>query len=174
MKVNGWTLYWHPDFKEQFNKVLDAVEAIKANRPQDLPTSDKAKLLKHIVEIVSVEIPKDPNHENYAQGNTLGTTNRHWRRAKFFQRFRLFFRFSSKAKIIIYAWVNDEKTLRQAGAKTDPYTVFAKRLAKGDPPNDWDDLLAASIEIESVPKSLEEEEDDDDDDDDDDENKDTS
>ena len=151
MKVNGWTLYWHPTFRDQFAKTLAPVEAIKTNRPQDLPTSDKAKLLKRIVEIISIEIPKDPNHANYAQGNTLGTPNRHWRRAKFFRRFRLFFRFSSEAKIIIYAWVNDERTLRQSGAKTDLYAIFAKQLIKGEPPNDWTDLLQRSSEITSVP-----------------------
>ena len=152
MKVNGWTLYWHPAFKEQFEKSLAAVEAIKSARPEDLKTSDRAKLFKRVVDIISIEIPQDPNHANYAQGNTLGPSKRHWRRAKFLQRFRLFFRFSSDAKIIIYAWVNDENTLRQAGAKNDPYTVFAKRLTKGDPPSDWDALFKQSSEIASFPK----------------------
>jgi toxin YhaV len=40
----------------------------------------------------------------------------HWRRAKFLSRFRLFFRYNSKAKVIIYAWVNEENTLRKAGS----------------------------------------------------------
>ena len=30
-------------------------------------------------------------------------------------RFRLFFRFDSASKVIIYAWVNDENTLRKVG-----------------------------------------------------------
>ena len=151
MKVNGWTLYWHPAFKEQFDKLLSAVQAIKDNRLHELNTNDRAKLLKRVLEIIVEEIRKVPNHANFAQGNTLGEANRHWRRAKFLQRFRLFFRFSSTAKIIIYAWVNDEKTLRQAGAKTDVYEVFENRLKKADPPTDWDDLLKQSAEIESLP-----------------------
>ena len=150
MNANGWTLYWHPAFREQFVKLLSAVQAIKSNRPDELSTSDRAKLLKRILELIVDEIPKDPNHANFVQGNTLGKTNRHWRRAKFLQRFRLFFRFSSTAKIIIYAWVNDEKTLRQAGARTDAYEVFEKRLRKGEPPTDWDDLLEQSAEIETL------------------------
>jgi toxin YhaV len=151
MKVNGWTLYWHPAFKEQFDKTLSAVQAIKDNRPRELSSNDRAKLLKRVLEIIVDEIPEDPHHAKFAQGNTLGETNRFWRRAKFLQRFRLFFRFSSSAKIIIYAWVNDEKTLRQAGAKTDAYAAFEKRLRKGDPPADWDDLLKQSMEIDSLP-----------------------
>ena len=61
-------------------------------------------------------------------------------------RFRLFFRFSTAHRAIIYAWLNDASTLRKAGAPTDPYTVFKRRLDAGDPPGDWDLLLAAANE----------------------------
>jgi hypothetical protein len=44
-------------------------------------------------------------------------------------------------KAIIYAWVNDETTLRKAGSRTDPYVIFNRRLRDGDPPDDWDDLF---------------------------------
>ena len=50
-------------------------------------------------------------------GNTLGPEHRHWRRAKFLGRFRLFFRYSSKDRVIIYAWVNDQNTLLKAGGR---------------------------------------------------------
>ena len=43
---------------------------------------------------------------------------------------------------IVYAWVNDENTLRKAGSRTDPYAVFARRLDEGNPPDSWEDLLA--------------------------------
>jgi toxin YhaV len=71
----------------------------------------------------------------------LGPAQRHWRRAKFLGRFRLFFRYSSQARIIIYAWVNDEKTQRKAGARTDPYAVFGALLRKANPPDGWDALM---------------------------------
>jgi toxin YhaV len=99
-------------------------------------------LLARIQILIYDEIPRDPNAAEYAQGNTLGPAHRHWKRAKFLQRFRLFFRFDSKSKIIIYAWVNDENTQRKAGAKTDPYAVFEKRLRQGYPPSNWGELLA--------------------------------
>ena len=72
----------------------------------------------------------------------MGPAFRHWRRAKFGQRFRLFFRFDSKIKIIIFAWVNDKKPLRSAGSATNPYAVFQKILKRGNPPDDWSTLLA--------------------------------
>jgi hypothetical protein len=76
--------------------------------------------------------------------------HRHWRRAKIGRRFRLFFRFDSKTKIIIFAWVNDEHTLRSSGAKTDPYVVFQKMLKSGHPPDDWDALLAEVNDVQVV------------------------
>jgi len=39
-------------------------------------------------------------------------------------------------KIIIFSWVNDEKTLRSAGSAKDPYAVFQKMLERGNPPDD--------------------------------------
>jgi toxin YhaV len=62
-------------------------------------------------------------------------------RAKFHQRYRLFFRFSSKDKVIVYVWVNDESTLRKAGARIDAYVVFKSMLDAGDPPRTLEALL---------------------------------
>ena len=53
-----------------------------------------------------------------------------------------FSEFNSQAKVIVYTWVNDRNTLRKAGAGTDPYAVFARMLAGGNPPDDWPALLA--------------------------------
>ncbi len=35
------------------------------------------------------------------------------------------------------AWVNDEKTKRAYGSRTDAYAVFARMLKNGHPPDDW-------------------------------------
>jgi hypothetical protein len=43
-------------------------------------------------------------------GGALGDGYRHWFRAKFFQQYRLFFRYHASSKVIVYAWVNDEAT----------------------------------------------------------------
>ncbi len=61
-------------------------------------------------------VPSDPGRDEFRQGNTLGTAYRHWRRATIGSRFRLFFRYDSRSKVIVYAWVNDEDTLRSAGS----------------------------------------------------------
>jgi len=90
-------------------------------------------------------VPRDPLSAEYRQGNTLGKEHRHWFRAKFgANRFRLFFRANSAARIIVFAWVNDRDTLRKAGATTDPYLVFSAMLGRGNPPNDWAALVASA------------------------------
>jgi toxin YhaV len=87
------------------------------------------------------EIPRDSAAAGFRLGKTLGAEHRHWRRARFLGRFRLFFRYSSAHKTIIYAWLNDERSLRQAGGQSDPYATIKRRLARGAPPDDWDDLM---------------------------------
>lgn len=92
--------------------------------------------------------PVDPTRPEFRQGGPLGPDRKHWFRAKFGGgRFRLFFRHSTSAKIIIYAWVNDRDTLRTYGAKSDAYAVFAKMLDSGNPPEDWEALTAASADL---------------------------
>ena len=147
MLVNGWRLFAHPLFAQQLEKLVVHVEALAAKDPASYKDQPAAKLLatlrRHILKI----IPRDPGAPEFRQGNTLGEDNRHWFRAKFHQRYRLFYRFSSRDKVIIYAWVNDETSLRKAGAKTDPYTLFRNMLASGNPPSSISQLLGTSEEI---------------------------
>jgi toxin YhaV len=141
----SWQLYVHPAFSKPFDALTGDVERLAAADPKGYVEHPKAKLLKRIVDLIESEIPRDPSAAEYALGNTLGPAHRHWRRAKFLGRFRLFFRYSSQARIIIYAWVNDENTLRKAGGRNDPYTVFGALLRKANPPEGWDALMKEAM-----------------------------
>ena len=143
--AGGWTLYAHPLFLGQLERLTAAVERTRRKHPERYRTSADAKLLAQLERLVFETIPGDPARPEFRQGGTLGADRKHWFRAKFGGgRFRLFFRFSSRARVIVYAWVNDAETLRTYGAKTDAYPVFRRMLEGGDPPEDWDALLAAS------------------------------
>ena len=85
----------------------------------------------------------------YHPSSTLGDENKHWFRAKFFQQYRLFFRFYTESKIIVYAWVNDERNKRAYDKKSDAYRVFEKMLKSGNPPNSWEELLRASQSLKA-------------------------
>ena len=74
----------------------------------------------------------------YRQGATLGANRKHWFGAKFFQPYRLFFRYHAGAQMIVYAWVNVDDTRRACESSDDAYLVFRKMLANGQPPDDWD------------------------------------
>jgi toxin YhaV len=141
--VHGWTLYVYPPFAERWAALRAEVEAQRKRDPDGYRTSAAAKFLLLLRRLVLDEIPSDPAAERFRQGRTLGHAHRHWRRAKFLQRFRLFFRYHSEARIIVYVWLNDEHSLRKAGARTDPYRVFRDMLERGRPPTDWDSLVTA-------------------------------
>jgi len=138
---NGWKLYAHSAFSKGLETLIQAVEELEKQQPRTFRGHPKTKLLKRILDVILVEVPRDPNASEFQLGNTLGPAYRHWRRAKFLGRFRLFFRFSSAHKAIVYAWVNDETTLRKAGAHSDPYAVFNRCLQEGNPPDHWEALL---------------------------------
>ena len=142
--INGWTIYAHPQFLSQLEAYRQAVEAAKAKDPTGYLGTREAKLLAAIVKLAFEEIPKDPAAPQYRQGDTLGPKRKHWFRAKFFQQYRLFFRFDASAKVIVLAWVNDEDTKRAYGSRTDAYATFRKMLDKGDPPDTWAELLKAA------------------------------
>lgn len=144
MQRQGWNLLFHDCLIDQLQKLEAASLRAKAQDPEGFESNANVKLLNALATLLLDAVPSDPNRDEYRQGNTLGPAFRHWRRAKIGRRFRLFFRFDSKSRIIIYAWVNDERSLRSSGAKTDPYAVFQKMLQSGHPPADWDSLLAHS------------------------------
>jgi toxin YhaV len=148
--VNGWELFLHPLFLDQLEKLTASVERARKKDPRGWRKSANAKVLAAIHNLVRKTIPEDPTRTEYRQGGTLGEDRKHWFRAKFGGgRFRLFFRYSTSAKVIIFAWVNDETTLRTYGAKTDAYAVFRKMLDKGNPPDNWAALLKAASSEEA-------------------------
>lgn len=144
MQRYGWTLLFHECLIEQLQKLNAAADRSKRKDPDGSKSNANVKLFRALSKLIVDVVPQDPARGEYRQGNTLGHAHRHWRRAKIGRRFRLFFRYDSKAKIIIYAWVNDEQTLRSSGSKSDPYAVFQKMLDRGNPPDDWDILVKTS------------------------------
>ena len=144
MQSHGWLLLFHDCLVEQLQRLKAASDRAEEADPTGFEANANVKLFRALSQLIIETVPSDPAREEYRQGNTMGTAYRHWRRAKIGRRFRLFFRYDTKAKVIVFAWVNDGHTLRSAGGKSDPYSVFQKMLERGNPPDDWAALLAAS------------------------------
>jgi toxin YhaV len=140
--VNGWTIFAHPLFLDQVETLIRQVEALKKKDAVGYVKKNAAKRLAAIAKLAFEDIPQDPGRADYRQGNTLGDEHKHWFRAKFFQQYRLFFRYHASSKVIVYAWVNDEDTKRAYESSDDAYRVFRKMLESGHPPDDWGKLLA--------------------------------
>lgn len=93
-------------------------------------------------------VRQNPTEKIYQLGNTLTKSHRDWRRIKegLPPRYRLFFKFFSTHKEIYFVWLNNETTLRQAGAKTDCYNVFLRLLHSETVPSDRE-----ALHIKSTP-----------------------
>jgi toxin YhaV len=144
--VNGWKIFAHSLFLNQLESLVGQVEDLRDKDPKGYVRKNPTKRLTAILKLAFEVIPQDPTRPDYRQGNTLGGGRKHWFRAKFFQQYRLFFRFHQESRIIVYAWVNDAQTRRAYGATRDAYRVFQKMLEKGRPPEDWDALLSEARE----------------------------
>lgn len=156
--VHGWTVFAHPLFLDQFESLIQQVTALKKKDPAGYPKKNASKRLAAIAKLAFDVIPQDPSKPEYRQGDSLGEDHKHWFRAKFFQQYRLFFRYHGPSKVIVLAWVNDEDTKRAYESSDDAYKVFRKMLASGHPPDTWDELLkeakSATARLDSATASV--------------------
>ncbi|MDO5056021.1 MAG: type II toxin-antitoxin system YhaV family toxin [Lautropia sp.] len=135
--INGWTVFAHPLFLMQLEALAQQVEALKQKDPTGYVKKNVTKRLAAITRLVFDIVPQDPSRPEYRQGGTLGKDHKHWFRAKFFQQYRLFFRYHASSRVIVFAWVNDEDTKRAYESDDNAYRVFRRMLENGHPPDDW-------------------------------------
>lgn len=147
MSSKDWFLLGHHEFLTQLEKYREANREVKQKIGADSIHTKQAQRLKALTLAVWTKIPSNPSNPELRLGNALGKEHTHWFRDKFFQQYRVFFRYSTRSKIIAYGWVNDDETLRAYGLKTDAYLVFKKMLESGKVPNNWDELVAESKKI---------------------------
>jgi len=140
--IHGWTVFAHPLFLAQIEALTRQVEAFKQKDPVGYLKRNASKRLAAITKLAFDVIPQDPTRPEYRQGGTLGDDHKHWFRAKFFQQYRLFFRYHAPSKLIVYAWINDADTQRAYESRDDAYRVFRKMLESGHPPDDWTALVS--------------------------------
>ena len=137
--VNGWTIFAHPLFLDEIETLIDKVEEFKSRDSHSYHKTNAAKRLAAIARLAFRDIPENPTLAKYRLESTLGGNHKHWFRAKFFQQYRLFFRFHSGSKVIVFAWVNDGKNKRtpvapgtgRAGGMTAPTPSFLNDGLRG-------------------------------------------
>lgn len=129
--INGWTISAHALFLDQLETAIKRVEIQRRKDPVGYIHKNASKRLAAIAKLAFEIIPQNPGSTAYRQVNTLGDVHKHWFRAKFFQQYRLFFRYHAQSKIIVYAWVNDDNTKRAYESCDDAYRIFRKMLETG-------------------------------------------
>jgi hypothetical protein len=96
--IHGWTVFAHPLFLAQIEALARQVETLKQKDPVGYVKKNASKRLAAITKLAFDVIPQDPTRPEYRQGGTLGDDHKHWFRAKFFQQYRLFFRYHARAR----------------------------------------------------------------------------
>lgn len=146
-RYSGWLLLAHPHFLDQYSWWQNqAQQAIRAN-PNGYHLDEKVKLFAHLEKRVFEDIPANPANTAWRLGNSLGSENKAWKRAKFGGQYRLFFRYDSKAQIIVYGWANDTSSLRSYADPDDAYRTFQKLIESGKVPSRWEELLEHSKQL---------------------------
>jgi len=119
VSAHGWALFAHPLFLDQVKALADEVEQLRRKDPMGYRSKNATKRLAAVRMLMLDVIPQDPSRPEYRQGSTLGSEHRHWFRAKFFQQYRLFFRFHAASRIIVFGWVNDTQQVQEGHVLED-------------------------------------------------------
>ncbi|PSB06662.1 endonuclease [Pleurocapsa sp. CCALA 161] len=146
MKINGWTILFHPLFNDQWQKLLHLVKSLRSRLPtDDFVKHPQVKLFKALTVGIEEKIPNDPKSSYFALRKPLDKYSR-LKKMGLPNRYRLFFKVFPQQKVIIILWLGFP---RKEGDKKDCpkgyrfayYRVFAKMVKKGQFPLSLKDLI---------------------------------
>ena len=146
MKINGWTILFHPLFNDQWQQLLNLVKSLRPRLSQeDFGRHPQVKLFKALTVGIEEKIPKDPLASYFALRKPLDKYSR-LKKMGLPNRYRLFFKVFPQQKAIIILWLGFPK--KEGDKKDCPkgyrfayYRVFAKMVKKGQFPLSLEDLI---------------------------------
>ena len=145
--IQGWRIFVHQALESRLTKLGRKASWIFVSGQTTDKNRARQMFLKALKRVMLEVVPANPGATEHRLGRTLGNQPETWFRVKVLQQFRLFYRYDSVLKIIVYVWVNDEESLRAYGSKSDAYAQFKKMLEGGYPPGSFEELLGQSREI---------------------------
>ncbi len=135
---NGWSIYFHPEFEQQFASLESQVVDLRRKLPAaKYVRHSRVKLLGHLARLIHNKIPTDPMASHFALRGNLKRMSRA-KKMGLPDRYRLFFKVFPESKQIVILWLGHP---RKEGDKNDCYTVFQKRVERGEYPEGFDDLM---------------------------------
>jgi toxin YhaV len=137
--INGWNVYFHPIFLSRKQELRERVNKVKKDLGYEAARSHSAfKLLEAVMLGIKEKITSDPFASYFALTGEL----RKYKRLKKMglpDRYRLFFKVDNQKKAIVILWLGYP---RKEGDKNDCYEVFKKMVARGEFPENFDQLIA--------------------------------
>lgn len=138
MKINGWTILFHPLFDDQWQQLLNLVKSLRSRLSQeDFVQHPQVKLFKALTVGIEEKIPNEPLASYFALRKPLDKYSR-LKKMGLPNRYRLFFKVFPQQKVIVILWLGFP---RKEGDKKDCYRVFAKMVKKGRFPLALKDLV---------------------------------
>lgn len=147
ISVNGWKIYFHPLFGQQYQQLRSIVTKLRENFSDDeYVIHTDVKLFAAIVKIIYEVIPSDPfahylvltgNLKKYSRVKKKGLSDR----------YRLFFKIFKDKKSIVILWLGHP---RKEGDKNDCYTKFSKMVARNHFPDNFENLIAEVTEFQET------------------------
>ena len=142
-RINGWLVLAHPGFARRYAELRAEAGRLRATLPDEAyGQHPRVKLAAQVHRLMTQTIPQDPGHKDFYLKGTL----RNFRRAKGYglpPRYRLFWTYSTTARIILFVYLNDEAILRKQGGRSDPYEVFQSMVLRAEIGSNFEANLAA-------------------------------
>lgn len=127
MKIK-YLLKYHEFYYQRIDILKEQVKKLRSElKLEEFKQHEIVKLAARIRRADQEIIPEDPDRPEYRLKRELKKYRRY---KQGLQRYRLFFCFARQPPIILYLYLNDEKHLRKAGSKSDPYEGFNNLVAK--------------------------------------------
>ncbi len=130
--INGWLVLALPEVERRYAEIRRRVVELRGRlAEEDYVQHPTLKLFASVRRLLTSTIPADPDAPEFKLEGSLSK----FRRAKKHglpPRYRLFWVFSSRLRVIIVLYLNDETTLRKEGARSDPYRVFQRMIDRGE------------------------------------------
>lgn len=124
-----YLLKYHTLYYRRIQALKEQVKELRARLPAaEYCQHEVVKFAARVRHADQTIIPQDPDKREY---RLTGTLRKYRRYRQGLRRYRLFFCFSSTPTIILYLYLNDEKHLRKAGDKNDPYAEFQRLVKQG-------------------------------------------
>lgn len=128
---HGWTVLFAEPFLSAYGDLSAGARKLKADLSEEQYVQHPdVKLFLTVRELTRDVIPSDPHHADYRLGGDLSKFRRTKGRG-LPRRYRLFWVFSDQLRVIIFLYLNDARSLRKAGDRSDPYRLFSAMVSSG-------------------------------------------